>query len=297
MAPPTNRTEILAKLRSSAANGKFIVGAGAGIGISAKFIEKGGGDLIIIYNSGRFRMAGRGSLAGLMPYGNANDVVLDMANEVLPVIEHTPVIAGVCATDPFRSMPSFLKQLKEIGFAGVQNFPTGPGCPWYDRREGSRCLQQVGLVDGQFRQNLEETGMGFDAEVEMVKTAHGMDLLTTPYAFNVEEAEKMARAGADVLVAHMGLTKSGSIGAQSSKSLDDCVKLIQEMRDVAVRVNPDVLVLCHGGPIARPRDAEYVLTRTKGVHGFYGASSMERLPVEEAITNITREFKGVKASE
>ncbi|KAK7733479.1 ToMV susceptible protein tm-1(GCR26) [Botryosphaeria dothidea] len=173
----------------------------------------------------------------------------------------------------------------------------GRGAPWYDRREGSRCLQQVGLVDGQFRQNLEETGMGFDAEVEMVKTAHGMDLLTTPYAFNVEEAEKMARAGADVLVAHMGLTTSGSIGAQSGKSLDDCVKLIQEMRDVAVRVNPDVLVLCHGGPIARPRDAEYVLTRTKGVHGFYGASSMERLPVEEAITNITREFKGVKASE
>ncbi|KAL1636085.1 hypothetical protein SLS56_001437 [Neofusicoccum ribis] len=278
MAPPTNRAEILAKLRSDAANGKSIVGAGAGIGLSAKFIEKGGGDLIIIYNSGRFRMAGRGSLAGLMPYGNANDVVLEMANEVLPVVEHTPVLAGVCATDPFRSVPSFLKQLKDMGFAGVQNFPT------------------VGLIDGQFRQNLEETGMGFDAEVAMVKTARAMDLLTTPYAFNVEEAEKMARAGADVLVAHMGLTTSGSIGAQSGKSLDDCVQLIQEMRDVAVRVSPDVLVLCHGGPIAAPRDAEYVLARTKGVHGFYGASSMERLPVEEAITNITREFKRVRAA-
>ncbi|EKG17264.1 Putative TIM-barrel signal transduction protein [Macrophomina phaseolina MS6] len=278
MAPPTNRAEILARLRSHAANGKSIVGAGAGIGLSAKFIEKGGGDLIIIYNSGRFRMAGRGSLAGLMPYGNANDVVLEMANEVLPVVEHTPVIAGVCATDPFRSIPSFLKQLKDIGFAGVQNFPT------------------VGLVDGQFRQNLEETGMGFDAEVQMVKAAREMDLLTTPYAFNVEEAAKMARAGADVLVAHMGLTTSGSIGAQSGKSLDDCVRLIQEMRDVAVKINPDILILCHGGPIARPSDAQYVLTRTKGVHGFYGASSMERLPVEEAITNITREFKDVKAS-
>ncbi|EOD49149.1 TIM-barrel signal transduction protein [Neofusicoccum parvum] len=278
MAPPTNRAEILAKLRSDAANGKSIVGAGAGIGLSAKFIEKGGGDLIIIYNSGRFRMAGRGSLAGLMPYGNANDVVLEMATEVLPVVEHTPVLAGVCATDPFRSVPSFLKQLKDMGFAGVQNFPT------------------VGLIDGQFRQNLEETGMGFDAEVAMVRTAREMGLLTTPYAFNVEEAEKMARAGADVLVAHMGLTTSGSIGAQSGKSLDDCVQLIQEMRDVAVRVSPDVLVLCHGGPIAAPKDAEYVLARTKGVHGFYGASSMERLPVEEAITNITREFKRVRAA-
>ncbi|KAF4539759.1 TIM-barrel signal transduction protein [Lasiodiplodia theobromae] len=276
MAPPTNRAEILAKLRTDAANGKSIVGAGAGIGLSAKFIEKGGGDLIIIYNSGRFRMAGRGSLAGLMPYGNANDVVLEMANEVLPVVEHTPVIAGVCATDPFRSMPSFLKQLEDIGFAGVQNFPT------------------VGLIDGQFRQNLEETGMGFKLEVQMIKTAHEMGLLTTPYAFSVDEAALMARAGADILVAHMGLTTSGSIGAQSGKSLDDCVKLIQEMRDVAAGINPDVLVLCHGGPIARPKDAEYVLSRTKGVHGFYGASSMERLPVEEAITNITREFKQVQ---
>ncbi|KAL0256912.1 ToMV susceptible protein tm-1(GCR26) [Diplodia seriata] len=278
MAPPTNRAEILAKLRTDAANGKSIVGAGAGIGLSAKFVEKGGGDLIIVYNSGRFRMAGRGSLAGLMPYGNANDVVLDMAKEVLPIVEHTPVLAGVCATDPFRTMPAFLKQLQDIGFAGVQNFPT------------------VGLIDGQFRQNLEETGMGFDVEVAMVKTAHAMGLLTTPYAFSVDEAEKMARAGADIIVAHMGLTTAGSIGAQSGKSLDDCVKLIQEMRDVAAGISPDVLVLCHGGPIARPQDAEYVLRRTKGVHGFYGASSMERLPVEEAITNITREFKGVRAA-
>ncbi|KAF2139563.1 uncharacterized protein K452DRAFT_328017 [Aplosporella prunicola CBS 121167] len=276
MAPPTNRKEILDHLRSKAARGESIVGAGAGIGLSAKFVEKGGGDLIIIYNSGRFRMAGRGSLAGLMPYGNANDVVLDMANEVLPIVEHTPVIAGVCATDPFRTIPSFLKQLKELGFAGVQNFPT------------------VGLIDGQFRANLEETGMGFEAEVQMVKAARELELLTTPYAFNVDEAERMARAGADVLVAHMGLTTSGSIGATSGKRLDDCVRLIQEMRDAAAKINPDVVVLCHGGPIAKPTDAAYVLSRVKGLHGFYGASSMERLPVEEAITAITREFKGIR---
>jgi len=276
MAPPTNRAEILAKLRSQAANGKPIVGGGAGIGLSAKFIEKGGGDLIIIYNSGRFRMAGRGSLAGLMPYGNANDVVVEMANEVLPIVEYTPVIAGVCATDPFRSIPSFLKQLKGLGFAGVQNFPT------------------VGLIDGQFRQSLEETGMSFDLEVEMIREAHSLDLLTTPYAFDVKEAEKMTRAGADVLVAHMGLTTSGSIGASSGKTLDECVELIQKMRDAAVKINDSIIVLVHGGPIAKPSDAEYVLGKTKGVHGFYGASSMERLPVEEAITNITKEFKGVK---
>lgn len=237
-------------------------------------------------------MAGRGSLAGLMPYGNANDVVVDMvsltlilyfqlntntlqAKEVLPVVNHTPVLAGVCATDPFRSMPTFLKQIKELGFVGVQNFPT------------------VGLIDGQFRQNLEETGMSYDAEVDMIKAARGMDLLTTPYVFNVSEAEKMARAGADILVAHMGLTTSGSIGATSGKSLDDCVTLIQEIRDAAAKINPEVLLLCHGGPIARPEDAEFVLSRTKGVHGFYGASSMERLPVEDAITNITKDFKGL----
>ncbi|KAI4916865.1 hypothetical protein J4E90_003369 [Alternaria incomplexa] len=276
MSPPTDRKSILQNLRSQIDNGKIIVGAGAGIGLSAKFIEAGGGDLIIIYNSGRYRMAGRGSLAGLMPYGNANDVVLEMAGEVLPIVKSTPVLAGVCATDPFRDMSRFLKQLKDLGFAGIQNFPT------------------VGLIDGTFRQNLEETGMSYDAEVEVMKMAREMDLLTTPYVFNVEEAKKMANAGADILVAHMGLTTSGSIGASSGKSLDDCVKLIQEIRDTATGIKEDVIILCHGGPIAKPEDAEYVISRTKGVHGFYGASSMERLPVEDAITNITKTFKGLK---
>ena len=298
MSPPNNRKEILASLRNAIDNEQIIVGAGAGIGLSAKFIEQGGGDLIIIYNSGRYRMAGRGSLAGLMPYGNANDVVLEMvsqpsmrrspanilliaphkAGEVLPIVQQTPVLAGVCATDPFRSMDKFLVQLKDLGFAGIQNFPT------------------VGLVDGTFRQNLEETGMSYDAEVEVMRKAHELDLLTTPYVFNVEEAKKMAEAGADILVAHMGLTTSGSIGATSGKSLDDCVKLIQEIRDAATKIKDDIIVLCHGGPIAKPNDAEYVISRTKGVHGFYGASSMERLPVEEAITNITKTFKNLKPS-
>ncbi|XP_014561377.1 hypothetical protein COCVIDRAFT_86692 [Bipolaris victoriae FI3] len=277
MSPPTDRASILQNLRSQIKNGNIIVGAGAGIGLSAKFIEAGGGDLIIIYNSGRYRMAGRGSLAGLMPYGNANDVVLEMAGEVLPIVKSTPVLAGVCATDPFRDMSRFLKQLKDLGFAGIQNFPT------------------VGLIDGAFRQNLEETGMSYDAEVEVVEMAREMDLLTTPYVFNVEEAKKMASAGADVLVAHMGLTTSGSIGAATGKSLDECVKLIQEIRDAATEIKDDVIILCHGGPIAKPEDAEYVISRTKGVHGFYGASSMERLPVEEAITNITKTFKGINA--
>ncbi|KAF1955957.1 hypothetical protein CC80DRAFT_473957 [Byssothecium circinans] len=276
MTPSSSRKEILRNLRAQIDNGSIIVGAGAGIGLSAKFVEEGGGDLIIIYNSGRFRMAGRGSLAGLMPYGNANEVVLEMANEVLPIVKKTPVLAGVCATDPFRSIPRFLAQLKDLGFAGVQNFPT------------------VGLIDGQFRQNLEETGMGYDAEVEMIRTARSLDLLTTPYAFNIDEARKMAEAGADVIVAHMGLTTSGSIGATSGKSLDDSVKLVQEIRDVAAEVNEEVIVLCHGGPIAKPEDAKYVIDRTKGVHGFYGASSMERLPVEEAITKITKTFKELK---
>lgn len=293
MSPPTDRKQILAELRAQISAGKPIVGAGAGTGLSAKFIEAGGGDLIIIYNSGRFRMAGRGSLAGLMPYGNANDVVLDMvrralvrvsfmlltptqANEVLPVVKHTPVIAGVCGTDPFRNIPAFLKQLRDLGFAGVQNFPT------------------VGLIDGQFRANLEETGMSYDLEVDMVRGAHSLDLLTTPYVFSVEESRKMTSAGADVLVAHMGLTTSGSIGASSGKGIDECVALIQEIRDAAVEINPEIIVLCHGGPIAAPEDAEYVLSRTRGVHGFYGASSMERLPVEAAITNITKSFKGLR---
>ncbi|KAF1840354.1 uncharacterized protein K460DRAFT_410946 [Cucurbitaria berberidis CBS 394.84] len=276
MTPPTDRKKILANLRSQINDGKIIVGAGAGIGLSAKFIEQGGGDLIIIYNSGRYRMAGRGSLAGLMPYGNANDVVLEMAGEVLPIVKCTPVLAGVCATDPFRSMPNFLKQLKELGFAGIQNFPT------------------VGLIDGTFRQNLEETGMSYDAEVEVIRQAREMDMLTTPYVFNVEEARKMAEAGADILVAHMGLTTSGSIGASTGKTLDESVTLIQQIRDAATKINADIIVLCHGGPIAKPDDAGYVISRTNGVHGFYGASSMERLPVEEAITNITKTFKGLK---
>lgn len=273
MAPLTDRKQILSNLESLISAGKPIVGAGAGIGLSAKFIEAGGGDLIIIYNSGRFRMAGRGSLAGLMPYGNANDVVLDMAKEVLPVIQHTPVLAGVCATDPFRNIPAFLCQIKDLGFAGVQNFPT------------------VGLIDGQFRANLEETGMSYSVEVDMIAHAHSLDLLTTPYVFNVDEARSMARANADILVAHMGLTTTGSIGAKTGRTLDECVALVQEIRDAAVEVKSDVIVLCHGGPIATPEDAAYVLSRTKGIHGFYGASSMERLPVEDAITNITKAFK------
>ncbi|CZT24509.1 probable TIM-barrel enzyme family protein [Ramularia collo-cygni] len=275
MSPPTNRQEILSKFRQQIQDGKTLVGAGAGIGLSAKFIEAGGGDLIIIYNSGRFRMAGHGSLAGLMPYSNANDVVVSMASEVLPVVKHTPVIAGVCGTDPFRDMGRFLGELKGMGFAGVQNFPT------------------VGLVDGEFRRGLEETGMGFGGEVEMIRTAHEMGMLTTPYVFDVHQARDMVSAGADVIVAHMGLTTSGSIGARSGKSLDDCVELIQAIRDAGVGVREDVIVLCHGGPIAAPDDARYVLERCRGVHGFFGASSMERLPVEQAITGITREFKGI----
>ena len=231
--------------------------------------------MIIIYNSGRFRMAGRGSLAGLMPYGNANDVVVEMASEVLPVVKHTPVIAGVCGTDPFRDMPRFLKQLKDLGFAGVQNFPT------------------VGLIDGNFRANLEETDMGYQKEVDMIKVASEMDLLTTPYVFDPDDAVKMAEAGADVLVAHMGLTTSGSIGAVSGRSLDDCVKEIQAIRDAAIKIRDDIIILCHGGPIAKPEDAQYVLERCSGVHGFFGASSMERLPVEEAITGITKTFKNI----
>ncbi|KAF3761268.1 hypothetical protein M406DRAFT_294789 [Cryphonectria parasitica EP155] len=276
MVPPTNRQEILHKLREQIAAGHAVVGGGAGIGLSAKFAEAGGLDMIIIYNSGRYRMAGHGSLAGLMPYGNANGTCNPEASEVLPVVKHTPVLAGVCATDPFRDIPAFLRQLQELGFAGVQNFPT------------------VGLIDGQFRANLEETGMSFDKEVEMVRLAHERDMLTTPYVFTAEETRKMAEAGADVLVCHMGLTTSGSIGATSGKSLDDCVQLIQELRDVAVEVNPEVIVLCHGGPIASPSDARYVLDRVKGVHGFYGASSMERLPVEEAIANTAKTFKALE---
>ncbi|TRX89692.1 hypothetical protein FHL15_009442 [Xylaria flabelliformis] len=272
---PIPRAEVLKRFRDVIASKQPIIGAGAGIGLSAKFAEAGGADLIIIYNSGRFRMAGRGSLAGMMPYGDANAIVVDMAREVLPIVKHTPVLAGVCGTDPFRDMQTFLRQLKDLGFSGVQNFPT------------------VGLIDGSFRANLEETEMGYGLEVEMVRLAAQMELLTSPYVFNVDEGLAMTEAGADIIVAHMGLTTSKGIGGKTGKSLDDCVKLIQEIRDAAVKVREDVIVLCHGGPIAEVKDAEYVLSRTKGVHGFFGASSMERIPVEDAITNNTKSFKEI----
>jgi predicted TIM-barrel enzyme len=269
------RAQALERLRAQVAAGLPIIGAGAGTGLSAKCAEAGGGDLIIIYNSGRYRMAGRGSLAGLMPYGDANAIVVEMAAEVLPIVEETPVLAGVCGTDPFRLMPVFLKQIKEIGFTGVQNFPT------------------VGLIDGVFRQNLEETGMSYELEVEMIRHAHELDLLTAPYVFEVDEAAAMAAAGADVLVPHMGLTTKGTIGAHTARTLEECVPLIQAMHDAAVAVNPDVLVLCHGGPIAEPEDAAYVLERTSGIVGFFGASSMERLPTEVAMTENMRRFKAI----
>jgi len=270
------RQEVLGRLKKAIADGRPIIGGGAGTGISAKCEEAGGIDLIVIYNSGRFRMAGRGSLAGCMPYGDANAIVMEMANEVLPVVKNTPVLAGVCGTDPFRLMEVFLKQIKEVGFSGVQNFPT------------------VGLCDGLFRQNLEETGMGFGLEVDMIKIAHEMDLFTTPYVFNVDEAKAMGKAGADVIVAHMGLTTKGSIGASTAVSLKDAPKKVQELCDAAKSVNPNVICLCHGGPMAEPEDAEYVLQNTTGVHGFYGASSMERLPTELAIKEQTAKFKTIK---
>jgi len=270
-----NRDEALARLRQQTAEGRPIIGAGAGTGLSAKCAEAGGTDLIIIYNSGRYRMAGRGSLAGLLPYGDANAIVVDMAGEVLPIVQRTPVLAGVCGTDPFRLMSVFLRQLKEMGFSGVQNFPT------------------VGLYDGVFRQNLEETGMGYALEVEMIRQAHALDLLTCPYVFSEEDARAMAQAGADVLVPHMGLTTSGTIGARTTISLDDAVTRVQAMHDAAKDVNPAILVLCHGGPIASPDDAAYVLARTQGVAGFFGASSMERLPTEIAMTEQMRRFKAI----
>jgi predicted TIM-barrel enzyme len=270
-----NRADALARLRAEVKAGQPIIGAGAGTGLSAKCAEAGGGDLIIIYNSGRFRMGGRGSLAGLLPYGDANAIVVDMAREVLPVVRETPVLAGVCGTDPFRLMPVFLEEIRRIGFSGVQNFPT------------------VGLIDGTFRANLEETGMGFGLEVDMIRAAHEQDLLTAPYVFDPDQATDMARAGADVLVPHMGLTTGGAIGAETAKTLDDCVGLIQAMHDAAKRVNPEILVLCHGGPIAEPDDAAYVLKRTEGVVGFFGASSMERLPTEVAMTENMQRFKGL----
>ncbi len=270
--------EARAKLRSTLDGGGVVIGAGAGTGLSAKCAEAGGGDLIIIYNSGRYRMAGRGSLAGLMPYGDANAIVMEMAGEVLPIVGQTPVLAGVCGTDPFRLMPHFLREVREEGFAGVQNFPT------------------VGLIDGTFRVNLEETGMGYDLEVEMIREAASLGLLSAPYVFDPESAEAMTRAGADVLVPHMGLTTKGTIGAETALTLDDCVERIQTMHDAAAAVNPDVIVLCHGGPLAEPEDARYVLERTDGVVGFFGASSMERLPTEVAITENMRRFKALAHS-
>ena len=270
------REQTLTLLRDRIDAGVPIIGGGAGTGISAKFEEAGGIDLIIIYNSGRYRMAGRGSLAGLMPFGDANEIVMEMAGEVLTVVEDTPVLAGVCASDPFRQMDKFLDQVKAIGFAGIQNFPT------------------VGLIDGNFRANLEETGMGYDREVDLVRLAREKDLLTTPYAFIEQEAEQMTAAGADVIVAHMGLTTKGSIGAETALTLEQSIDRVQRIADAAKSVRDDIIVLCHGGPIAMPEDAQFVLSRTTGVHGFYGASSVERLPVETALTKQVQAFKQIR---
>lgn len=268
-----NRSQIVGQLHRQVAAGKPIIGGGAGVGLSAKCAEAGGIDLIIIYNSGRFRMAGRGSLSGMMPYGDANAIVMEMAREVIPVVDNTPVLAGVCGTDPFREMRLFLRDVKAAGFSGVQNFPT------------------VGLIDGQFRAGLEETDMGYDKEIEMIRVAHEMDLVTCPYVFSDDDAVAMTRAGADVLIPHMGLTTKGMIGAKTSLSLDEAARRVQGMRDAAVAVRSDVLVLCHGGPIASPDDAQYVLNHTTGVVGFFGASSIERLPTEPAIRNQVEAFK------
>ncbi|MGW3467926.1 phosphoenolpyruvate hydrolase family protein [Saccharopolyspora sp. NPDC000995] len=267
-----DRAELMRRFRAKVERGEPIVGGGAGTGLSAKCEEAGGIDLIVIYNSGRYRMAGRGSLAGLLAYGNANDIVVEMAREVLPVVRHTPVLAGVNGTDPFMLRDRFLRELRDLGFAGIQNFPT------------------VGLIDGTFRANLEETGMGYGLEVELVAAAREADLLTTPYVFSSADARSMTEAGADIIVCHLGLTTGGAIGAESAKSLDDCVALIDEWSQAATEVREDVLVLCHGGPISMPEDASYVLSRTKRCHGFYGASSMERLPTEQAMTKQTRAF-------
>ena len=270
-----NRSEILNKFRKQVAEGTPIVGGGAGTGITAKSAEAGGIDLLVIYNSGRFRMAGRGSLSGLLAYGDANEIVMEMAREVLPVVNQTPVLAGVNGTDPFRAMPRFLAQVKEAGFAGVQNFPT------------------VGLIDGTFRANLEETGMGYGLEIDMIKTAHDLDLLTSPYVFDIDQAKDMARAGADILVPHMGLTTSGTIGAKTALTIEDAAAKVQELADAAKSVNPDILCLCHGGPIANPEDAQYILDHTEGIVGFYGASSIERFPTETGIKNQTEDFKAL----
>jgi predicted TIM-barrel enzyme len=270
------RTDILERFREKLAKGEPIIGAGAGTGISAKCEEAGGVDLIIIYNSGRFRMAGRGSLAGMLPFGNANQIVREMAPEVLTAVERTPVLAGVCGTDPFLLRDRFLRELRDLGFAGIQNFPT------------------VGLIDGNFRASLEETGFGYGLEVELIAAARALDLVTTPYVFNVDEARQMAEAGADIVVAHMGLTTGGSIGARTAKTLDDCVAEVRAVAEACKSVRPECLVLCHGGPISAPDDARYVLERCPGMDGFYGASSMERLPAETAIVEQARRFTALR---
>lgn len=270
-----SRKEIMEMYRKQISEGKILLGVGAGTGITAKFSEKGGADMLIIYNSGRYRMAGRGSLAGLMAYGDANKIVVEMASEVLPVVQHTPVLAGVNGTDPFRVMSVFLYELKDMGFNGVQNFPT------------------VGLIDGVFRQNLEETGMGYGLEVEMIRKAHELDLLTTPYVFDEKQAEQMAEAGADILVAHMGLTTKGTIGAHTALTLDDCVTRIEKIIKAGRKVNPNILVIAHGGPIAEPDDAAYVISKTEGIDGFFGASSIERFAAEVGIKSQTEAFKKI----
>jgi predicted TIM-barrel enzyme len=270
------RSEILTRFRAQVAAGVPIVGGGAGTGLSAKCAELGGIDLIIIYNSGRFRMAGRGSLAGMLPYGDANAIVMDMAREVLPVVQRTPVLAGVCGTDPFRVMKRFLLDVRDAGFAGVQNFPT------------------VGLFDGTIRVGLEETGMGYGLEVDMIAAARDLDLLTCPYVFTAEEATAMAKAGADILIPHMGLTTKGAIGAKTALTLEQAAKRVQELADAAKAVNPEILVLCHGGPISEPDDVRFILNNTRGIVGFFGASSIERLPTEVAITNCVKQFKALK---
>lgn len=272
---PLSRDALLKKFNDMISRGEPIIGGGAGTGLSAKCEEAGGIDLIVIYNSGRYRMAGRGSLAGLLAYGNANEIVMDMAKEVLPIVKHTPVLAGVNGTDPFCQFDKFLDDIKATGFSGVQNFPT------------------VGLIDGKFRANLEETGMGYALEVEMIRKAHEKDLLTTPYVFSREDAIAMTEAGADILVPHMGLTTGGNIGAETATTLDDCVEMINDWAKAAKAIRPDIIVLCHGGPIATPEDAQYILDRCPDCHGFYGASSMERLPTEVALKATTEAFKNI----
>lgn len=270
-----NREQVIADFQAKRAQKEILVGVGAGTGITAKSSEAGGADMLIIYNSGRYRMAGRGSLAGLLSYGDANQIVMDMGHEVLPVVQHTPVLAGVCGTDPFRVMKIYLQQLQAQGFSGVQNFPT------------------VGLIDGVFRQNLEETGMGYDLEVDMIRQAHELGMLTTPYVFDPEQAIKMAEAGADLLVAHMGLTTKGSIGAETALTLDESVKKVQAILDAGRKVNPDIMVICHGGPIAEPQDAQYVIDHVDGIDGFFGASSIERFAAEKGIKQQTEAFKKI----